>query len=209
MFRGEFSHDTHSNLHNLHFCIIIHPMGMPCISRLYILLICPLHCADKMVKAKEWSQKFREEIVALHKKGNGYKKISKLLNVPRDTFGSIIRKFRATGTAATKHGRGRKKKFSAAAARFMRRQVDKNPRLTAKELKEDLAKGGTEVSVDTVRRTLHAEGLKARTPRRTPLLKAHHTKICLQFARANLTKPQKFWDNVLWTDETKLELFGP
>ena len=101
MFRGEFSHDTHSNLHNLHFCIIIHPMGMPCISRLYILLICPLHCADKMVKAKEWSQKFREEIVALHKKGNGYKKISKLLNVPRDTVGSIICKFRTTGTAAT------------------------------------------------------------------------------------------------------------
>lgn len=162
-----------------------------------------------MVKAKEWSQKFREEIVALHKKGNGYKKISKLLNVPRDTVGSIIRKFKATGTVATKCGRGRKKKLTAAAARFVRRQVDKNPRLTSKELKEDLAKEGTDVSLDTVRRTLHAEGLKARTPRRTPLLKPHHKKRRLQFARTNLKKPQKFWDNVLWTDETKLELFGP
>uniref|UniRef100_A0A8C5LR19 Tc1-like transposase DDE domain-containing protein n=1 Tax=Leptobrachium leishanense TaxID=445787 RepID=A0A8C5LR19_9ANUR len=25
----------------------------------------------------------------------------------------------------------------------------------------------------------------------------------------HVDKPQKFWDRVLWTDETKLELFGP
>ena len=147
--------------------------------------------------------------VALHKKGNGYKKISKLLNVPRDIVGSIICKFNATGTAATQHGRGGKKKLSAAVARFLRRQVDKNPRLTAKDLKEDLAEGGTEVSVDTVRCTLHAEGLKARTPRCTPLLKPHHKKSRLQYAKTDLSKPQKFWDTVLWTDETKVELFGP
>ena len=175
-----------------------------------VLLICHLmHCAGDMVKARELSQKFREEIIALHKKGNGYKKISKRLNVPRDTVGSIIRKFKAIGTVATQHGRGRKKKLSAATARFLRRQVDKNPRLTAKDLKQDLAEGGTDVSVDTVRRTLHAEGLNARTPRRTPLLKPHHKKSRLQYAKTNLSKPQKFWDTVLWTDETKLELFGP
>uniref|UniRef100_A0A3Q1HK24 Fe2OG dioxygenase domain-containing protein n=1 Tax=Acanthochromis polyacanthus TaxID=80966 RepID=A0A3Q1HK24_9TELE len=31
----------------------------------------------------------------------------------------------------------------------------------------------------------------------------------LQSARTNLSKPQNFWESVLWTDETKLELFGP
>jgi hypothetical protein len=45
-----------------------------------------------MVTARELSQKFREEIVALHRKGYGYKKVSRLLNLPRDTVGSIIRK---------------------------------------------------------------------------------------------------------------------
>jgi transposase len=79
-----------------------------------------------MVKAKELSQKFREEIVALHKKGDGYKKISKLLNVSNDTVGSIIRKFKATGTVATQHGRGQKQKLSAAIEKFLRRQVDRN-----------------------------------------------------------------------------------
>ncbi|XP_041472621.1 uncharacterized protein LOC121421887 [Lytechinus variegatus] len=119
-----------------------------------------------MVKAKKWSQKFREEIVALHKKENGYKKTSKLLNVPiySDTVGSINRKFRATGATDTKNGRGRKRKFSAAAARFMRRQVDKNPKVYSKGAEGGPAKGGTEVSVDTVHQTLHAEGLRARIP---------------------------------------------
>ena len=48
----------------------------------------------KMAKTKEWSQKFREEIVALHKQGKGYKRIAQLLNVPRDTVGSIVRKYK-------------------------------------------------------------------------------------------------------------------
>jgi hypothetical protein len=45
-------------------------------------------------------------------------------------------------------------------------------------------------------------------PRRTPLLKPHHKKSRLQYSQTNLSKQQKFWDKVLYTDETKLELFG-
>jgi len=28
-------------------------------------------------------------------------------------------------------------------------------------------------------------------------------------AQIHINKPQKFWDCVLWSNETKLELFGP
>ena len=47
-----------------------------------------------------------------------------------------------------------------------------------------------------------------RRPRRTPLLKKRHKKERLIFAKEYLDKPQSFWENVLWTDETKIELFG-
>ena len=40
------------------------------------------------------------------------------------------------------------------------------------------------------------------------LLKKRHKKEQLIFAKENLDKPQAFLDNVLWTDETKVELFG-
>ena len=53
-----------------------------------------------MAKSKELSKKFREEIIALHKQEKGYEKIAKALNVPRDTVGSIVRKFKVEGTVA-------------------------------------------------------------------------------------------------------------
>ena len=92
-----------------------------------------------MVKAREWSQKTREEVISLHKNGNGYKKIAKLFNIPRDTIGSIIRKFKLKGTVETLPGRGRKKILTATAVRYLKRKVEKNPRVTAKELKKDLS----------------------------------------------------------------------
>uniref|UniRef100_A0A8C5PJ22 Transposase n=1 Tax=Leptobrachium leishanense TaxID=445787 RepID=A0A8C5PJ22_9ANUR len=162
-----------------------------------------------MVKSREWSRKTREEVITLHRKGDGYKKISKMLNIPRETIGSIIRKFKAKGTVETLPGRGRKKMLTSTAVRYLKRRVEKSPRVTAEELRKDLSDVGTEVSAQTIRRTLRNEGLHARTPRRTPLLSPKNKKSRLQYAKSHVDKPQKFWDSVLWTDETKLELFGP
>ena len=39
-------------------------------------------------------------------------------------------------------------------------------------------------------------------------MKANHKKARLEFGKMYIGKPQSFWENVLWTDETKLELFG-
>uniref|UniRef100_A0A8C5M2G2 Transposase n=1 Tax=Leptobrachium leishanense TaxID=445787 RepID=A0A8C5M2G2_9ANUR len=162
-----------------------------------------------MVKSREWSRKTREEVITLHRKDNGYKKIAKMLNIPRDTIGSIIRKFKAKGTVETLPGRGRKKMLTSTAVRYLKRRVEKSPRVTAEELRKDLSDVGTEVSAQTIRRTLRNEGLHARTPRRTALLSPKNKKSRLQYAKSHVDKPQKFWDSVLWTDETKLELFGP
>uniref|UniRef100_A0A8C5LMJ6 Transposase n=1 Tax=Leptobrachium leishanense TaxID=445787 RepID=A0A8C5LMJ6_9ANUR len=162
-----------------------------------------------MVKSREWSRKTREEVITLHRKGNGYKKIAKMLNIPRETIGSIIRKFKAKGTVETLPGRGRKKMLTSTAVRYLKRRVEKSPRVTAEELRKDLSDVGTEVSAQTIRRTLRNEGLHARTPRRTPLLSPKNKKSRLQYAKSHVDKPQKFWDSFLWTDETKLELFGP
>uniref|UniRef100_A0A8C5Q120 HORMA domain-containing protein n=1 Tax=Leptobrachium leishanense TaxID=445787 RepID=A0A8C5Q120_9ANUR len=84
-------------------------------------------------------------------------------------------------------------------------RVTTDPCVTAEELRKDLSDVGTEVSAQTIRRTLRNEDLHARTPRRTPLLSPKNKKSRLQYAKSHVDKPQKFWDSVLWTDETKLE----
>ncbi|KAK3551068.1 hypothetical protein QTP70_011482 [Hemibagrus guttatus] len=55
---------------------------------------------------------------------------------------------------------------------------------------------------------LGKNGLRGRVPRRKPLLSKKNIKARLSFARKHLDDPQDFWENTLWTDETKIELFG-
>ena len=90
--------------------------------------------------------------------------------------------------------------------------VEKTSRQTSKDLKANLEQSGVMVSTvpykSTIHRTLNQTGLYGRRPRKTPLLRKRHKKERLIFAKKYLDKPQSFWENVLWTDETKIELFG-
>ena len=52
-----------------------------------------IRAVRNMAESKEWSEKFRVEIIALYKKGKGYKTIAKTLNVPKSTVLSIVHKF--------------------------------------------------------------------------------------------------------------------
>ncbi|KAK3554864.1 hypothetical protein QTP86_000902 [Hemibagrus guttatus] len=60
----------------------------------------------------------------------------------------------------------------------------------------------------TIRKRLGKNGLHGRVPRQKLLLSKKNIKACLSFARKQLDDPQDFWENTLWTDEIKIELFG-
>ncbi len=49
--------------------------------------------------------------------------------------------------------------------------------------------------------------LHGRCPRRKPLLKLAYKKACKQFAEDNLAKNINYWSHVLWSDESKVNLF--
>ncbi len=66
---------------------------------------------------------------------------------------------------------------------------------------------GQLVSAQTIRHTLQQVGLHGRRPRRKPLLKLAHKKACKQFAEDYLAKSMNYWNHVLWSDESKVNLF--
>ncbi len=68
--------------------------------------------------------------------------------------------------------------------------------------------GGQPVSAKTIRRTLHQIGLHGYRPRRKPLLKMMHKKAHKQFAEDKQTKDMDYWNHVLCSDETKINLLG-
>lgn len=64
------------------------------------------------------------------------------------------------------------------------------------------------VHESTIGKTLNKQGIYGRTPPRKPLLTKKNIAARLKFAREHIDTPQRYWQNVLWTDETKIELFG-
>ena len=44
--------------------------------------------------------------------------------------------------------------------------------------------------------------------KRKPLLSKKNIATRLKFAKDHLDDPEGYWKNVLWTDESKVELFG-
>ncbi len=86
--------------------------------------------------------------------------------------------------------------------------ASKNRRMSAASIALEVAEvEGQLVSAQTIRHTLQQVGLHGRRPRRKPLLKLAHKKACKQFAEDNLAKSMNYWNHVLWSDESKVNLF--
>ena len=161
-----------------------------------------------MPNRKELSLDLRKQIVEAYKAGEGYKKVAKRFNVSKSGVQRIVKKFEKTETLVNKSGRGRKRKISKILERKLVREASKNPRVTADTLVNDAATSGVNVSKKTVTRALQQNGLQAYRPRKTPFLKKRHLTARLKYANDNLQKDYSHWKRVIWSDETKIELFG-
>ena len=87
---------------------------------------------------------------------------------------------------------------------MMMRKVRDQPSTTQEELVNDLKAVETTVTKRTISNTLHREGLKSCCTRKVPLLK----KVCLKFTKEHLDDPEEASEKVMWSDETKIGLFG-
>ncbi|CDQ70667.1 unnamed protein product [Oncorhynchus mykiss] len=137
-----------------------------------------------MAKTKELSKDTRNKIVDLQ------------LGLKKSTVGAIIRKWKTYKTTDNLPRSGAPRKISPCGVKMITRTVSKNPRTTQGDLVNDLQRAGT------ISNTLRRQRLKFCSARRK--LKPVHVQARLKFARENLDDPEEDWENVIWSDETKI-----
>ncbi len=152
----------------------------------------------------------RKKIISLHKKGEGYKKISKALLISQNTVAKVVQTFKKyeTSTISQRHP-GRPRKLTPRQERLLMRRVEENQQASSLQLSKEVeSQTGVTISLDTIQGTLQRNGMHGCRPRKKPLLKPRHKKARLEFARAHAVKDEEYWDSILWSDETKINVFG-
>ncbi|KAG2468594.1 TCB1 transposase, partial [Polypterus senegalus] len=160
------------------------------------------------MKSKELSVDLRDRIVLRYKSVEGYRKNSAALKVPMSTVASIIRKGKKFKTTSTLPRAGWPSKLSDRGRRALVREVTKNPMVTLSELQRSSVERGEPYRRTTISAAIHQLGLYGRVARRKPLLSKRHMPARLEFAERHLKDSQTMRNKILWSDETKIELFG-
>ena len=106
-------------------------------------------------------------------------------------------------------GRGRRRKTSIHTDRILQRKVKTNRRKSVACVKAELeSELKVVISESTVRRRLYEVGLYGRVARKTPYVNKINRRKRLEYAKNYREKPLGFWNKVLWSGESKFNLFG-
>lgn len=161
-------------------------------------------------KTREVALVMRNRIIELHKNGKSYREIGKAIQLPFTTVGYIVRKYEELGSIENKPRPGRLNKLTMRVKRSVVKTALKNPMVSAQKIVEDIATSSNIiVTPQTIRNVLHNAGLKGRTPRRKPFISETNRRKRLEFALAYRNKPMDFWKTVIFSDESKFEIFSP
>ncbi len=141
------------------------------------------------------------------KQNKPIREIAKTLGVAKTTVWNILKKKEPTGELSNTKRPGRPRKTTVVDDRRILSLVKKTPFTTVGQIKNTLQEVGVCVSKSTIKRRLHQSEYRGFTTRCKPLVSLKNRKARLEFAKRHLKKPSQFWNNILWTDETKINLY--
>lgn len=154
----------------------------------------------------------RKLVIKLRNENISMKEIGETVELSKATVQTIIKNVKNTGRFESESRSGRPSKLNRRIRRTIIRQVNAQPRLTARSIANELQETvGITVHPETIRRCLRSEGIHSRIPRKKPLISAVNQTKRLEFAkryhRIHESDPG-FWQRVIFTDESKFNVFG-
>lgn len=160
-------------------------------------------------KKSETSKCERELILKLHNENKSYLEIAKLLNRSKSTIHYIVKKSKTEGNITNKKRTGRPKKLTPREEKMIIREIKKNPSTSAPKLVGIVANNfGKDVHPELCRRVLRSNDYHGRIPRKKPYISKINKKKRLTFAKMYIDKDISFWNKVIFSDESKFNIFG-
>lgn len=147
--------------------------------------------------------------IAMLQTGRSQREVARELRVSLSTVQRWFHRHEETGLLTRRPGSGRKRKTSERDDRFMRTVILRNRHLTAVDVRRELQEvRNMEIGIRTVRRRLAESGLTPRRPATGPQLTTAHRISRLEFAREHLHWTTEQWSNILFSDESRIGLYG-
>lgn len=159
-------------------------------------------------KKKEHSTDLRSLVIQHFLNGDSYAMIAKKVRIPRPTVQSIVQKYKKTKCIVNLFGRGRKRKTTPAVDRIIQRKIKTDRRKSASAVKSEIEKElGISLHANTIRNRLHEIGFYGRVARKKPLVNKINRAKRIEYAKTMMKMPFDYWKHVLWSDESKFNMF--
>lgn len=160
-------------------------------------------------KKCETSIEERKLIVKLVQQGKTYRETGEMVGRSFSTVRDIINKYKFQGTFKNKAGRGRKQLLNIRNKQYIIQKIKQDPKKPVKLLTAEVSNIiNKPLSAETVRRVLRSEGFHGRIARKKPYISKINRMKRLAFAKKYIDKDMAFWRTVLFTDESKFNIFG-
>lgn len=161
-----------------------------------------------MVKTKNLSLATRYEIIALHKIHLSNREIAKRLHISHQTVDYNVKKFNENGSVKYRV-RQYSRKTTTKEDDFIVNISLRDRKLCVPDITAEVNKTfKNPISESTVRRRLKEKGIYGRVAVKKPLLRPANVKKRFQWAKEHKKWTIDQWRKVLWSDESKFEIFG-
>jgi transposase len=147
----------------------------------------------------------RKKIIDDYKNGMSQKTICDKYQVKKSTVSRLCSKYRTTGNIAVDHKGGRPRSTTFREDSLIVRSIKKDPTKSSFKVQKELQ---LSVSTRTIRRRTFEAGLFSRRPAKKPLISLKNQKKRLLFAKAHIGWTLQKWRTVLFSDESKFNIFG-
>ncbi|CAK9827487.1 Transposable element Tc1 transposase [Anthophora retusa] len=162
-----------------------------------------------MARGKELTIEKRSSILTLKKEGYSSRQIAAKVNVSQSVVLYTLKNFMGKGTCSSKQRTGRPRKTTEGEDRYIHTLSKRNRRMTAPEITHELNRSREDpIGVTTVKRRLLEGALRGCVAIKKPFLKPQNKTKQLWWANEHANWTISDWERVLWTDESKFEVFG-